>query len=54
MKKVKTKYIKILVQYVDDDELDEIILDDNQMREDFENHIDKLETEIYKLNTKTK
>lgn len=53
MKKVKTKYIKILVQYCNDDEIDEIFLDENQMRQDFENEIDKLQDEIYKLNNKT-
>lgn len=53
MKKVKTKYIKILVQYCNDDEIDEICLDENQMRQDFENEIDKLHDEIYKLNNKT-
>jgi hypothetical protein len=53
MKKVKTKYVKILIQYNEWEEEGEIFVDDNSMRQDFENEIDKLHDEINKLNNKT-
>ena len=53
MRRIRRKYINILIEYDVFEDINEIYLDENSMREKFEKQIDNLENELTNLNTKS-